>query len=143
MIDTNVLVYALLEDDEEVKHRQALSLLEGFREDDSVNLLISIQVLKEFGNVARRAYGVGVSELERLMDELKILVPAVVGERFSTISLAARLEEEYGFEYWDSLIVAACLENGISILLTEDKKLCRISELKIGGSKVEFINPFA
>ncbi len=41
-------------------------------------------------------------------------------QRVATISDAVRLADRYGYSFYDSLIVAAALESGCSILYSED-----------------------
>jgi predicted nucleic acid-binding protein len=39
---------------------------------------------------------------------------------FCTVQDALKIKTRYQFSYWDSLIIASALENGCTILFTED-----------------------
>jgi predicted nucleic acid-binding protein len=140
MLDTNLVIYALAEDDPE-KSQKALNLLEEFSR-SGIQVVMSVQALKELGNVTHRKYGLTSRDLEKLIEELTVLTPVLISETFTTVPLAVRLKEEYDIDYWDALIVASCLENGITLMITEDGKLCRLGRIEIDGRVVEFLNPF-
>jgi len=50
---------------------------------------------------------------------------------------ALRIINQYGFSFWDSMIVAAALENHCTILYTEDLQHNRVIE-----GRLEIINTF-
>ena len=140
MVNTNIVIYALVEESLE-KSEKALNLLEELVKSE-IQVFISVQSVKEVGNVAQKKYGLRSDDLEEIMNALRVLTPNLVPETFTTVPLAAKLKENYGIDYWDALIVASCLEQGIPLLITEDEKLCKVGQISIGNRKVEFLNPF-
>jgi len=140
MVDTNIVIYALVEENPE-KSEKALNLLEELVKSE-IQVFISVQSVKEVGNVAQKKYSLRSDDLEEIMNALRVLTPNLVPETFTTVPLAAKLKEDYGIDYWDALIVASCLEQGIPLLITEDEKLCKVRQISIGNRKVEFLNPF-
>lgn len=140
MVDTNIIIYALVEEEPD-KSEKALKLLEELSK-SKIQIFLTVQSLKEVGNVAHRKYGLRSDELEEVMDTLKALTPNLIPETFTTVPLAVRLKEDYGIEYWDALIVASCLEHGIPLLITEDERLYKVGQINLDGKVVEFLNPF-
>jgi len=54
-----------------------------------------------------------------------------------TILSAAHIANRYGFSFYDSLIIAAALETGCSVLYSEDLNNGQIIE-----KKLKIVNPF-
>ena len=102
-------------------------------------LLLPLQIYKEFLNVAEKKFGLTLQELREIVQVLDSLVPNVVSETVRTVKLTIPLREKYKLSYWDSLIIANCLENKVSILLTEDKTY---EFIEINSSKLYMVNPF-
>lgn len=128
--DTNILIYATLQDAEPAKAVMALETL--WRTD-----AISVQVLNEFVNVARR-------KLRRSWDDVEAAL-AAVGEtgleigplRRETHDLARQLSRRHDLTIYDACIVAAALEAGCDTLWSEDMQHGR----RFGDLTVR--NPFA
>lgn len=113
-LDTNVLVYAFL-DNEPKKHEQAVGLLSSLLRQ---NVFVSIQVLSEiYSALSKNA--VEHDAIERYLFELDEQVNIAVID-FGTISRCLTLKKRYGFSYWDCLILAAALESGCVLLYSED-----------------------
>lgn len=55
----------------------------------------------------------------------------------SSILLALDIRERYLYSYWDSLVIASCIENGCSILFSEDLQHNMVIE-----DKLRIINPY-
>ena len=130
-LDTNVLVYAFDQKADE-KRARALSL-----SDATAPWLISWQVIQEFCSVARHRFTIPL-DLEFLGDylELFLLPHCNVMPSGSIYQKALQIQRETQYPFYDSLIVAAALESGASILYSEDLQHDRtIGHLRI-------LNPF-
>jgi predicted nucleic acid-binding protein len=114
-LDTNILLYAKI-DDGTVKHTKAHALLaEGIV---GTEVSVSIQVINEyFVNALRK--NVDKADIETTIRQFMSdfnLVPLTA----ALVNDAIRIYKQYHFSYWDSVIVAAALEAGCSILYSED-----------------------
>ena len=126
-VDTNILVYALL--DESPKQRAALDLLQS-------GCVISTQVLNEFTNVARKKAKLEWQEIQDLSNAIQSLAETVPLD-VAIHNRALTIAQTYGFSFYDSLIVAAAQKSGCNFLFTEDMQ---------HGQKIETLmirNPFA
>jgi predicted nucleic acid-binding protein len=130
-LDTNILIYAFDQKAEE-KRVKALSLCQA-REP----WLISWQVVQEFCSVARHHFAIPL-DLEFLRDCLNLLqLPHCKVMSSGTIyQKALQIQRDTAYRFYDSLIVAAALESGASILYSEDLQHDR----SIGHLRI--INPF-
>ncbi|MFO8082817.1 MAG: PIN domain-containing protein [Desulfobacterales bacterium] len=109
-IDTNILIYLLSEDTDKT-HRAEEIVRAGGR--------ISVQVLNELANVARRKLAMPWKEIEELLD----LIQAVCTIDSLTVEIHERgmaVAEQYNLSFYDSLIVAAALLGKCNILYSED-----------------------
>ncbi len=108
--DTNVLLYAVGGQDPRAE-RARLLLADGG--------LISVQALNEFTNVARRKLRQPWNEINEKLGAVRALCevrPLTVATHERALDLA----ERYGYQIYDALQLASALENGCSILYTED-----------------------
>ena len=110
-IDTNVLVYAAIKNDP--RSAQAEKLL-------AVESVVSVQVLNEFVSVARRRFQMPWEDVRVALQWIQILCPDPVPLTVETHNEAVRIAEQYGYGFYDSLIVAAALDAGCSALYSED-----------------------
>ena len=115
-LDTNVLVYAVLSDDPRREHAEAAFLAGG---------VISVQVMNEFANVARRKLGWEWPAVEAALDLVERQCRPVRPISLATHRTAIGLSRDHGLSIYDGLIVAAALEAGCNILLTEDMQAGR------------------
>lgn len=126
-IDSNVIIYLFSKDEE--KKQMARSLL-------LPKYIISTQVVNEKVNVCLRRLNLSKEEAfahgQKLLNTYK-----VVNLYSSTIMKAFKLSFKYSFSYWDSLIVAAALENDCKVLFSEDMQSGLIIE-----SNLTIVNPF-
>jgi len=110
-IDSNVLLYALIED-EPRKTKTARELLV------ETSPVVSPQVLLETTNVLVRRVGIGRFEAARL------LRPFVDGEVVpATVQLVReswRIADRYGFHIDDAMILASALASRCPVLYAED-----------------------
>ena len=98
---------------------------------------ISVQVLNEFTNVARRKLRRSWPEIIDALGALRILFPGPNPITMLTHQTALTIAQRDGLEWYDSLIVASALEAGCSALLSEGMQHGRI----IDGS-LTVRNPF-
>ena len=109
-LDTNVVVYAFSQDP---YNERALALL-------STGCTISVHVLNEFVNVARRKLGMNWSEIDEALVSVRAVCPNVLPVDIETHSLAVRLAARHGFAFFDALMVAAARQGGCETLWSED-----------------------
>lgn len=109
-IDTNILIYLLSEDTDKANRAEEIVRAGG---------RISVQVLNELANVARRKLAMPWKEIEELLD----LIQAVCTIDSLTVEIHERgmaVAEQYNLSFYDSLIVAAALLGKCNILYSED-----------------------
>jgi predicted nucleic acid-binding protein len=108
--DTNILLYSVRPADP--RGERARLLLAG-------GGLISVQALNEFTNVARLKLGQPWSEIHEKLGAVRALCE-VKALTVATHERALALAERYGYQIYDALQLASALENGCSVLYTED-----------------------
>ncbi|WP_416053052.1 PIN domain-containing protein [Cupriavidus basilensis] len=109
-IDSNVLLYLLSADTAKADRAEAI-VQAGAR--------ISVQVLNEITNVARRKLAMpwpDVNEVVRLIQSLCPVEPLTV----ETHDKGRQIAERYGFSLCDAMIIAAALRSDCEILYSED-----------------------
>ncbi len=109
--DTNVLVYAIGEQDARTPTAEALLSRGG---------LISVQVLNELASVAVRKLRMSWPDVAEALEAIRILCPDPVPITVEVHDAALRLAGQYGFHIYDALIVAAALDADCATLYTED-----------------------
>jgi predicted nucleic acid-binding protein len=126
--DTNILVYALVENDQrKVRARQLLA----------AGGVISVQVLNEFVAVARRRIRMSWGEIEATLKEIQTLFPAPVALTKRMHDESLRIAREYGFGIYDALIAASALHAKCAVLYTED-----LQDGQIIDGRIRIRNPF-
>jgi predicted nucleic acid-binding protein len=110
-LDTNIIVYAFSSNDPRSEKAETLLVAGG---------VISVQVLNEFVNVSRRKNRRDWSEIEDALSVLKTLLDPPQPLTVEVHEAAIGVARDYGFHFYDSLIVAAALRAGCSILYSED-----------------------
>jgi predicted nucleic acid-binding protein len=113
-VDSNIWLYALIRSQDERKHQLANGLLQ------SVQIVMSAQVVNEVSlNLMRKAkfseqqvadFIQGCYQTHRVMDLDRALL----------MRASALRSSRYLFSFWDSLVVAAALEAGANVLISED-----------------------
>jgi predicted nucleic acid-binding protein len=109
--DSSVLLYILSKQDP----RSAISgelLLGGGT--------ISVQVLNEFANVARRKLKMDWNEIEQALAAVRKLCGPAIPITEATHATGLEIAQRYQFQFYDSLIVAAALKAGAELLYIED-----------------------
>jgi predicted nucleic acid-binding protein len=110
-LDTNIIVYAFSSNDPRSEKAEALLAAGG---------VVSVQVLNEFVNVSRRKYRRDWGEIQDALSVLKTLLDPPQPLTIEVHEAAIGIARDYGFHFYDSLIVAAALRAGCSILYSED-----------------------
>jgi predicted nucleic acid-binding protein len=110
-LDTNVLVYAAAKNDPRAEVATAL-LAKGGR--------ISVQVLNEFANIARRKLNWPWPDVVEALAAFRTLCSEPLAIGGATHNAALAIAQRDGLGFYDSLIVASALEAGCSTLLSED-----------------------
>ena len=126
-IDTNILVYASIEDAENIEKRNKAK--EFMSKLDSV-IILSTQVINEF-YVTLLKNKIPDSEIQKKIMEL-LVKTELTTISMKTISESWKLRERYNLSYWDSLIVSSTLENECKILYSEDLQ----NNMKINGKLI-------
>ena len=112
-LDSNIILYGLLEEQNPLKHEVATRLLK------SEGIVISTQVITKVGAVLIRKSSLSPKEIHWIMDDLFLRFPVLTVEREDILD-SFSLRESYRLSYWDSLIVAVALRAGAEVLYTED-----------------------
>jgi predicted nucleic acid-binding protein len=127
-LDTNIIVYAFASNDPRGERADALVKAGG---------VISVQVLNEFVNVLRRKQRRDWEEIDDALGVLKMLLDPPLPLTVEVHEAAIGVARHYGFSIYDSLIVAAALRAGCSMLYSEDFQRGQTIE------RLAIRNPFA
>jgi predicted nucleic acid-binding protein len=109
-IDSNVVLYLLSADNEKADLAESVIGAES---------VISVQVLNEVANVARRKLNMPWKDVTTFLD----LVRSICAVEPLTVDIHDRgclLAERYGFSTYDAMIVASACEAGCTTLYSED-----------------------
>jgi len=131
-IDTNIWIYAFLEQDFE-KRNKIVNFLEDLYRNREI--FVSVQVINEFHYVCLRKFQLEEKEIFEMVNGIKD-ISNICEISFDTYNTAYDLRTKNKLSFWDSLIVASALENGCSILYSEDMKHNQMIE-----NKLRLINP--
>jgi predicted nucleic acid-binding protein len=126
-IDTNVVVYAFTEDP---RNEMALALL-------AKGYIISVQVLNEFANVARRKLRMDWKEVGESIASIRSVCSAILPLDVETHTLALKVAEQHGLSFFDALLIAAALQGGCEKFLSED-----LHDGLVVDSRLRIENPF-
>ena len=110
-LDTNIIIYAFSSNDPRRDKAEALLHAGG---------IISVQVLNEFVNVSRRKIHRDWDEIQDALTILRALLDPPQPLTIDTHEVAIGIAREYGFGFYDALIVAAALRAGWPMLYSED-----------------------
>jgi len=127
--DTNVLIYALAQDDPRCTQAEELLTSGG---------LLSVQVLNEFVSVARRKILMSWSEVTEALAAFRVLCPSPLPIAIEMHEAALKIAEKRGYNIYDALVVAAALEAGCAILYSED-----LHDGQTINGQLTIRNPFA
>lgn len=126
-LDTNVIVYAFTQDP---RSEAAEALL-------AKGCDVSVQVLNEFTNVARRKLGWPWDETDAALTALRTLARAIHPVDLDTYTKALALAQRHGFAFYDALIVASALKARCDVLYSED-----LQDGMIVEQRLRIVNPF-
>jgi len=129
-IDTNILVYVLLNDNKDVEKREKLR---NILSRDGL-YFVSTQVINElFVSLLRH----GLNDIE-IRDRIKLLIERVSLSEISltTIEHSWRIRVKYKYSYWDSLILASASDSFCSIVYTED-----LQHNQVINDRLRIVNP--
>jgi predicted nucleic acid-binding protein len=126
-LDSNILLYTVGSDDPRKAIAETVTAAGG---------VISVQVLNEFVNVARKKLRRSWPEIEAALDEFRVLLNAPLPLTVATHDSAVALSRRYRLSFYDALIVASAAEAGCRLLLSEDMA----DGMTVGGVTIR--NPF-
>jgi predicted nucleic acid-binding protein len=129
-IDTNIFVYAHLQEEGNPKCDAALALLENLP-----TVICSTQVLNEYYSAMLKnkvAENLIQDNVEQIIEFSNVAVVQV-----NTLRLAHQLRLKYRFSYWDCLILASALEANCAVLYSED-----MQHGQVINEAVRIVNPF-
>jgi predicted nucleic acid-binding protein len=126
--DTNILVYALVENDPRKPRARELLAAGG---------IISVQVLNEFVAVARRRIRMSWDEVEEALKEIQTLFPDPVALTRPMHDEGVRIARKYGFGIYEGLLAASALYANCPVLYTED-----LQDGQIIDGRMTIRNPF-
>ena len=130
-LDSNIFVYSADATDK-AKQSRAYSIIKNAV--DNPSFVISSQVLNEFSNVALSKLKKSVFEVARFIRLFRRIRVVPV---FPDLTLEALLiKDQYGLQFYDSLLIASAVANGCSEFWSEDMGDGAVY------SGVKVINPF-
>lgn len=127
-LDTNILLYAALQPDARSDAARAILAQRG---------TISVQVLNEFANVARRKLHRPWPEIVAALGAICRLCLPPRPLTFATHETALRVAAQTGYAFYDALIIASALEAGCATLYSED-----LQHAQVIDGQLTIRNPF-
>lgn len=136
-VDTNVLVYAM-DDNEPVKQRRARELLDRLVR-DAAGARLLWQVAGELLSCLRKWEAAGritTADVQAHFQDVLVMFPLSIPTA-DVFRLSFELRSRFSLSHWDSMLLAACREAGVTTLYSED--------LGAGTNYdgVTVVNPFA
>lgn len=125
--DTNVLIYSLGKDPRGRRAEQLLS--EGGT--------VSVQILNEFADVARRKVHMSWDEVKQALHLILFFCPDPVPITMNTHEHALIIAEGHDIRIYDALILASALGTGCTTLYTED-----LQDGQVIDHRLTIRNPF-
>jgi predicted nucleic acid-binding protein len=119
-VDTNVFIYAL-DTDEPVKQAKALDLFQRLSQ-TSGSTVLPWQVAGELlSNLRKRETDgrIAADELESRFRKVLAMFPLAI-PGVQVFSTYFRLRSRFSLSHWDSMLLAACKEAGVTMLYSED-----------------------
>ena len=131
-IDTNVFVYAYMEDSSNLVKRQKIAAL---LKDISGDIVISTQVINEFYNVLLRNE-ISDKDIQKRIEEMLGFSHLIIID-LEIIKYSWNVRKKYQYSIWDSLIISSALKNNCLFLYSEDMQHNQIIE-----NTLRIVNPF-
>jgi predicted nucleic acid-binding protein len=125
--DTNVLLYVASGDPAKADRAEKLIGVGG---------MISVQVLNEIANVARRKMGLSWTETRAFLTMIRSLLP-VQPLTIDIHETGLALAERYGLSTWDAMIAASALRADCDTLWSED-----LQDGIVLDGRLRVVNPF-
>ncbi len=125
--DTNTLLYLLSSDS-----KKADWVSSNLQQSN----VISVQVLNEFTSASLRKIKISHAELDEFLD-LFTSIFSVMKLDMKTFNTGLMISRQYGYQHYDSMIIAAALEAGCERLYSED-----MQHRQIINKKLQIVNPF-
>ena len=125
--DTNVLLYVASADPEKAERAEKLIGAGG---------TISVQVLNEITNVARRKMSMSWTETRAFLSMMRALLP-VQPLTIDIHETGLALAERYGLSTWDAMIAASALHADCDTLWSED-----LQHGAVLDGRLRIANPF-
>ena len=125
--DSNIILYVVSSDHAKADVAEALLKAGG---------IVSVQVLNEVASVSRRKFRMAWVEIHELLEAVRSSC-TTVDITAATHERALGIAQRFGFQVYDSVVIAAALEVGCATLLSEDLQ---------NGQKIDSLtikNPFA
>ena len=114
-IDTNVIVYSVDQKDPAKQRRAREIVANAIRRQGHV---ISAQVLNEFSNIALLKLKMTVPEVRKFVSVFRLIKTISLDSAWTDRALS--IKEQYGIQFFDSLVLAAAESAGCDEILTED-----------------------
>ncbi len=136
-VDTNVLVYRLDHRDE-VKRAKACALLQRLAAGEAAPVLLW-QVLAELIGQLRRWERKGEISRKALLQYIGVFrrIFTLTLPSAAVIDVALDLSGRYSLSHWDSMLLGACTQAGVTTLYTEDMGA------PVSYDGIQLVNPFA
>ena len=114
-IDTNVIVYSVDRKNPTKQRRAREIVANAIRRQGYV---ISAQVLNEFSNIALLKLKMTVPEVRKFVSVFRLIKAISLDSTWTDRALS--IKEQYGIQFFDSLLLAAAESVGCDEILTED-----------------------
>lgn len=122
-LDSNIIIYA--HTDLDLQKQQIAQQLVTLND-----TTVSTQVLQESANILIKKFQFPWSDIQTVLKEVSSNNHLHTNS-ISTIQDACRVANQYGFSFYDSLIIAAALETGAVVLYSEDLQNGQIIDLAL------------
>ncbi len=128
--DSNIIIYSYSSTESD-KSAIANELIFSLDE-----VIVSTQVINEVTNILYKKFKLDTSSIRNAVLEIDNNF-RIVGFSLKTQLKALEIKDKYKLQYYDSLILATALENGCTVLYSEDMQHNQIIE-----NKLKIVNPF-
>ena len=134
LVDTNIIVYAY-EIENSLRKKKSLEIIEKCYKNE-IMLALSNQNLAEFSYVALKKLKLDAKTVKDIVKDISNFENfKKINYKRKTILSAIDITEKNKMSFWNSLIAATMIENGILNIYTENSKDFKIPQLNV-------VNPF-
>jgi predicted nucleic acid-binding protein len=131
LLDTNLWVYLYTTTPQAKYHHIRQIVEKNFN-----NIVVSTQILGELYHVLTRKNLQTEVEAKEIIIETIAMFP-ILGSNTSIVLKGIDIHERYRYSYWDSLLLATAIFNGVHSFYSEDMQHNQLIE-----NKTRIINPF-